>query len=76
VLDAEGRTVEFATFTDSDAPRGLAFAPVTAETSRVGIAGDLFVSLIRRGAFQSNVVIRITGPFEAWVRERYSAASR
>ncbi len=76
VLDAEGRTVEFASFTDSDAPRGLAFAPVTAGTSRAGIAGDLFVSVIRRGAFQSNVVIRISGPFEVWVRERYSAASR
>jgi len=76
VLDAEGRTVDFASFTDSDAPRGLAFAPVTAETSRAGIAGDLFVSLIRRGAFQSNVIVKIAGPFEAWIRERYSAASR
>ena len=75
-LDAEGRAVEFASFTDSDAPRGLAWAPVTAETSRAGIAGDLFVSLIRRGAFQSNVIIKISGPFETWLRERYSAASR
>jgi hypothetical protein len=76
VLDPEGRALEFATFTESDAPRALAWAPVATETSRAGLAGDLFVSVIRRGAFQSNVVLRISGPFETWLRERYSAASR
>jgi hypothetical protein len=65
VLDPTGRVVEFATFTDGDAPRGLAFAPVTPETRRAGLAGDLFVVVIRRGVFQNNEVLRVSGPFSA-----------
>ncbi len=68
VLDAGGRPLEFASFTDGDAPRGLGFAPVTPETRRAGIAGDLFVVVIRRGAFQFNEVLRISGPFDAHLR--------
>jgi hypothetical protein len=59
----EGALIEFVTFTDGDAPRGIAFAPVTADTRRAGIAGDLFVIVISRGAWPVNEVIRISGPF-------------
>jgi DNA-binding beta-propeller fold protein YncE len=64
VLTPEGERREFLRFTDGDAPRALAFAPVTNETRRIGIAGDLFISVIPRGAFQLNDVIRVSGPFE------------
>jgi sugar lactone lactonase YvrE len=63
-LTAEGMPVDFAAFTDSDAPRTLAFAPVTPDTRRAGIAGDLFVVAIRRAVFRLNEVFRITGPFD------------
>lgn len=68
VLAAGGRTIEFASFTDGDAPRGLAFAPVTPETRRAGLAGDLFMVVIRRGAFQANEILRVSGPFDAHLR--------
>lgn len=67
-LDAGGQRIELASFTDGDAPRGLAWAPVTPETRRAGLAGDLFVVVIRRGAFQTNEVLRVSGPFDAHVR--------
>ena len=60
-----GTRVDVARFTDGDAPRHLAFAPVTAETRRAGIAGDLFVAVIRRAAWPINEVVRISGPFDA-----------
>ena len=59
----DGTAVDFAAFTDTDAPRTLCFAPVTPETRRAGIAGDLFVVAIRRGVFRLNEVIRVSGPF-------------
>lgn len=66
-LSPEGQRTEFARFTDGDAPRGLCFAPVTPATGRAGIAGDLFVVTIRRGAWPLNEVIRISGPFDRLV---------
>jgi DNA-binding beta-propeller fold protein YncE len=68
VLDDGGGTRELASFSDGDAPRGMAFAPVTPETRRAGLAGDLFVVVIRRGAFQVNEVVRVSGPFDAHLR--------
>jgi hypothetical protein len=59
----DGVLVDFVRFTDGDAPRGIAFAPVTADTRRAGIAGDLFVIVISRGAWPVNEVVRISGPF-------------
>jgi len=59
-----GTPVDFAGFTEGDAPRTLGFAPVTPETRRAGIAGDLFVVTVRRGMFRLNEVIHITGPFD------------
>ena len=70
VLDVDGTRHELASFTDGDAPRGLAWAPVTPETRRAGLAGDLFVVVIRRSAFQTNEVLRLSGPFDAHVRRR------
>ncbi|HEU5168997.1 MAG TPA: hypothetical protein VFU46_00590 [Gemmatimonadales bacterium] len=63
-VSPEGQRTEFARFTDGDAPRALCFAPVTPATQQAGIAGDLFVITIRRGAWPLNEVVRIAGPFE------------
>jgi hypothetical protein len=68
-LSADGTRVPFAKFTEGDAPRGIAFAPVTPETQRAGIAGSLFVILISRGAWPVNEIIKISGPFEGFLRE-------
>jgi len=69
-LAPDGKRVEFARFAEGSAPRGLAFAPATPETRRGGLAGDLFVVLINRGAFQVNEVVRVSGPFEEFLRPR------
>lgn len=68
-LTADGRSLPFARFTDGDAPRALAFAPVTRETERAGIAGSLFLVAIRRGAWPVNEVLRISGPFDRFLSE-------
>jgi hypothetical protein len=69
-IDPAGNRTQFARFTQGDAPRTLAFAPATPETRRLGIAGDLFVVTIARGAWPVNEVIRISGPFEEFLRNR------
>lgn len=68
LIGAEGKKVEFINFTDGDAPRGVGFAPVTAETRRAGIAGDLFIVTINRGTWPVNEVLRVSGPFEEFAR--------
>jgi len=70
VVTAEGQRLALAAFTENDAPRGLAFAPDTPETRRAGLAGDLFVATIHRGAWPVNEVLRISGPFDELVRQR------
>jgi len=70
VLTPDGKRVDFATFTDGDAPRSLGFAPVTPETQRLGIAGDLFIATIKAGAWPVNEILRISGPFDDIVRPR------
>jgi hypothetical protein len=74
LIGADGKKVEFINFTDGDAPRGICFAPVTAETKRAGIAGDLFIVAISRGAWPVNEVLRVTGPLEEFAR-RHGAGS-
>jgi DNA-binding beta-propeller fold protein YncE len=69
-LTAEGQRVPLLTYTQGDAPRGLAFAPDTPETRRAGIAGDLFVATINLGAWPVNEVVRISGPFDELIRQR------
>ncbi len=69
-LTPDGERVDFIRFTDSDAPRSLAFAPVAPETERAGIAGDLFVVAIKSAAWPVNEVLRISGPVDDFIRER------
>lgn len=69
VLAPDGRRLEFARFTDGDAPRGLAFVPDTPATRQAGIAGDLLVVTIPRGAWPVNDVLRVSGPFERFLRD-------
>ena len=73
VLDRDGSRHRFVKFSDGDAPRAVAFVPVTPETTRAGIAGDLFVIVITRGAWPVNEVIRISGPFDRLGGERGAA---
>jgi hypothetical protein len=68
----DGTRIDLARFTDGDAPRSLAFAPVTPDTRRAGIAGDLFVVTINRGTWPLNEVLRISGPLDEVLRERRS----
>jgi len=68
-LSPEGRSIPFARFTEGDAPRSLTFAPVTPDTERAGIAGDLFVVAIHRGTWPVNEVLRISGPFDRFLRD-------
>jgi hypothetical protein len=69
VLGPDGKRFSFARFTDGDAPRGLAFAPVTPATERAGIAGSLFLIAISKGAWPVNEVVKISGPFEQFLRD-------
>jgi hypothetical protein len=68
LLDAQGRRTTFARFTDGDAPRTLAFVPSSPATRAAGLAGDLLIVVISKGAWPVNEVLRISGPFEEWVR--------
>jgi hypothetical protein len=68
-LTTEGAKVPFARFTDGDTTRSLAFAPITPGTSKAGVAGDLFVVATKRGTWQVNEIIRISGPFDKLVSE-------
>lgn len=72
-LGADGSSIDVAAFGEGDAPRALAWAPVTEATRRAGIAGDLFVVVTRRGAWASNEIVRISGPFEELVRRQSPA---
>jgi hypothetical protein len=68
-LGPDGQQTDFARFVEGDAPRSLAFVPVTPETRRAGIAGDLLVVTVTRGAWPVNEVVRVSGPFERFIRE-------
>jgi hypothetical protein len=70
VLAADGKRIEFASFTDGDVPRGLVFAPLTQEARRAGVARELFVIAIKGGTWPVNEVLRISGPFDELVRPR------
>ncbi len=66
-LTPDGRRIEVAALEGDAMPRGLAFAPDTPETRRAGIAGDLFVVTFVLRTWYLNEVVRIRGPFAAWV---------
>jgi hypothetical protein len=67
-LAPDGTRTELVRFTDGDVPRSLAFAPVTPATRRAGIAGDLFVITMNRGAWPLSQVVRISGPIDDLIR--------
>src|SRR5262249_44242265 len=69
----DGRSIELATFTHRDAPRRSVFAPPPPATRQAGFAGALFVVVIRRGAWPVNEVLRVSGPFDEYVRQRVTA---
>jgi sugar lactone lactonase YvrE len=64
----EGKRIDFGAAADGTIVRNIGFAPVTAETRRAGIAGDLFVIAVPRQIWAINEVIRISGPFDEFVR--------
>jgi hypothetical protein len=72
VVTPDGRRLDFATARDGSFLRGLAFVPITPETRKAGIAGDLFVVLVSRSMWMLNEVIRVSGPFDEWVRQEAS----
>jgi hypothetical protein len=69
LLTPDGRRLELASFPGDLMPRGLAFAPVTPETQRAGIAGDLFLVTFALRTWYLNEVVRISGPFAEFVRQ-------
>jgi hypothetical protein len=69
-VGGDATSVELLTFSDGDAPRALVFAPITDATRKAGIAGDLFISVIRRGTWSLNEIVRVTGPIDDYVRGR------
>ena len=71
-LTPDGRRLDFATTRNGSFLRGLAFAPVTPETRKAGIAGDLFLILVSRSLWLLNEVVRVSGPFDDWVRQEAS----
>jgi len=70
VVTSEGNRIDFASATEGTFLRSLGFAPLTPETRRAGIGGDLFVIVVRRQVWAVNEVIRISGPFDEFVRQR------
>jgi len=74
-LTAAGKRVEFAAFTGRSSLRTLAFPPVTEQTRKLGIAGDLFVMVFPMLDYPVREVIRITGPFDDFVKQGGSAAA-
>src|SRR5262249_299850 len=69
VLTPDGKRVSFASFTANDAPRSLCFAPITPHTNPTALPRALFVIMIRAGAWPVNEIVRISGPFEEFVRQ-------
>jgi hypothetical protein len=70
LVTPDGRRLDFASPSDGTYLRGVAFAPVTAETRRASVAGDLFVLAIPRSVWAINEVIRVSGPFDEFVRQK------
>jgi hypothetical protein len=69
VVTPDGRRLDFATTRNGSFLRTLAFVPVTPETRRAGLAGDLFVVVVSRSLWLLSEVVRISGPFDEWVRQ-------
>lgn len=70
IVTPDGARIDFIRFTNGDAPRSLAVAPVTPATERAGIAGQLFVVVIKGSAWPVNEILRLSGSIDDFVRER------
>ena len=68
-VTADGKRIDFGAGIDGTVIRTIAFAPVTPETRKAGIAGDLFVVAVPRQIWAINQVIRVSGPFDEFVRQ-------
>jgi hypothetical protein len=75
-LTPGGKRVEFASFTGRSSLRTLAFPPVSDQTRKLGIAGDLFVMVFPMLDYPVREVIRITGPFDDYVKRGEMEAIR
>jgi sugar lactone lactonase YvrE len=75
-LTPAGRRIEFASFTGRSSLRTLAFPPLTAQTRKLGIAGDLFVMVFPMLDYPVREVIRITGPFDDYVKRSATDAAQ
>ncbi len=67
-LTPEGKHVPFASFGGDAALRTLAFPPDNAATRKAGIAGDLFVMVFPMLDYAVREIIRISGPFDEYVK--------
>jgi hypothetical protein len=65
----DGKRIDFGAGSDGTVIRTIAFAPVTPETRKAGIAGDMFVVAIPRQIWAINQVIRVSGPFDEFIRQ-------
>ncbi len=69
-LTPEGKRVEFASFGRQADTRTLAFPPDNEATRKAGIAGDLFVMVFPMLDYPVREIIRISGPFDAYVKQQ------
>jgi NHL repeat len=72
----DGRRIDVVGTSEGTFLRGLGFAPVTPETRRAGIAGDLFLIVVRRQIWSINEVVRVSGPFDEFIRRESQATPR
>jgi sugar lactone lactonase YvrE len=72
VVTPEGQRIDFGIATDDTILRNLSFAPVTGETKKAGIGGNLFLVTSPRSNFAFSEVIRVAGPFDDFVRDQVS----
>lgn len=68
-LTPEGKRVEFASFKGQSDVCTLGFPLITAETKKAGIAGDLFAMVFPMLDYPVREIIRISGPFDAYVKQ-------
>ncbi len=72
-LTPEGKRAEFASFYEGAALRTLAFPPITPETKKLVIAGDLFIMVFPELDYPVREIIRVSGPFDSYVEEAVRA---
>ena len=75
-LTPDRKRVEFAAFTGRSALRTLAFPPINERTRKLGIAGALFVMVFPMLDYPVREVIRISGPFDDYVKRAALGAMR